>query len=161
MLRRIINRLFLKHRHEIPFLIFFSFLITFILARIISYSVHYNIVPDFLFFVKTVYIQGYHIHHFNFGIILLIIAGFLSLVDSMRSHVRLIAILYGVGLALIVDEFGLLITLNQDAYWGRRSYDAVMVMGLILLNAVYFRSFWRIMGRSIMRAVRRVFPPRE
>src|SRR3990167_9577071 len=126
MFAQILNAFIFKRRKEIPFIIFFTFLVTFFIARLISYSIHNDVVPDFLFFIKTVYIKGYHIHHFNFGILLIVIAGFMSLVDNFRSHVRKIAVLYGIGLALIVDEFGLLITLQQDAYWGRRSYDAVI-----------------------------------
>ena len=154
MFRRIADHLFLNKRGEIPFIIFFTFLVTFFISRIIAYSVHFDKVPDFLFFIRTVYIQGYHIHHFNFGIIILIIAGFLSLVDERRSHARTIAVLYGVGLALVMDEFGLLVTLDANAYWGRRSYDAVMITSLVLLNIVYFKGFWRVMGGTLKRIFR-------
>lgn len=151
MIKKLIHNLFFNRRKEIPFIIFFSFFVTFILSRIIAYSIHKDVVPDILFFVRTVYVKGYHIHHFNFGIIILAVAGFLSLVDAARSHVQKIAVLYGVGLALIADEFGLLVTLNQDVYWGRRSYDAVILIALVLLNIIYFKRFWRVAGGAIRR----------
>ncbi|MBI5413300.1 hypothetical protein HZA42_03065 [Candidatus Peregrinibacteria bacterium] len=124
---------------------------TFFCSRLIAYSIHRDIVPDILFFIGTVYVKGFHIHHFNFGIILLAIAGFISLVDTKRSHIRKIAVLYGVGLALILDEFGMLVTL-KDVYWTSRiNYDAVMLIGVIMLNVVYFGGFWKIMGRKIKK----------
>ncbi len=142
---------FLNRRKEIPFIIFFTFLVTFIITRIIAYSIHADVVPDFLFFVKTIYIKGYHIHHFNIGIVLLIVAGFLSLIDTTRNNIRKIAVLYGIGLTLVMDEFGLLVTLQQDVYWNRASYDGIILTGLILLNMVFFGHFWKVMGARIKR----------
>lgn len=155
MIAKIVDKLILSKRKEIPFLIFFAFLVTFIISRVVSYSIYYDVVPDFLFFVKTVYIKGIHIHHFNFGIILIAAAGLISLTDTVRKHVRGVALIYGVGLALIMDEFGLLVTLNQDAYWGRRSFDAVIITALIMLNVVYFHGFWRVMGRTVKKIATR------
>lgn len=151
MLKRVFHKLILNRRREIPFIIFFTFLVTFLITRIIANSIHMQIVPDFLFFIKTIYIQGYHIHHFNFGIIFLIITGFLSLTDTLRSRVRTIAVFYGIGLALIADEFGLLVTLQKEAYWNRGSYDAVIFTAVILLNIVYFGTFWKIMGGTLRK----------
>ncbi|MEK9132993.1 MAG: hypothetical protein AAB606_04790 [Patescibacteria group bacterium] len=151
MLAELIDKIILSKRKEIPFIVFFAFLVTFAISRSVAYSIYYDVVPDFLFFVRTIYIRGIHIHHFNFGIILIAVAGFISLTDTIRKHVRGVAILYGVGLALIMDEFGLLVTLNQDAYWGRRSYDAIIITSVILLNIVYFRGFWKIMGAKIKK----------
>lgn len=151
MFKNLLTLFILKRRKEVPFLIFFSFLVTFFIARLIAYSIRFDIVPDYLFFIKTIFIRGYHIHHFNFGIILLAMAGFFSLIDNLRSHIHKIAMIYGVGLALVVDEFGLLITLQKDVYWGRRSYDAVIITALILLNIVYFGWFWKIMGVKLQR----------
>lgn len=156
MIKRLLNYLILRRRKEIPFIIFFSFLMTFFFARLISGLIHKDIVPDLLFFVKTVYVRGFHIHHFNFGIILVIVAGFLGFIDTARDHIRKSAVIFGVGLALIVDEFGLLVTLNPDAYWNRISYDAVITIGLILLNAAYFMGFWKVMGRFIKRPFKKI-----
>jgi len=41
------------------------------------------------------------------------------------------AILYGVGLALTFDEFGMWLHLNTD-YWQRASFDAVVAIGSLL-----------------------------
>lgn len=154
MIKQFLKRIIFDKREEIPFIIFFTFLITFLISRAVAYSIYFNVVPDFLFFIRTIYIKGNHIHHFNFGIILISLAGFFSLIDTVRKHVRSIAIFYGVGLALIMDEFGLLVTLNQDAYWGRRSFDAIIITGVVLLNIVYFKGFWTVMGRRFKKVLR-------
>ena len=156
MLKKILDSFILRRRGEVPFIVFFTFLITFCVARLIAYSIRQDVVPDLLFFVKNVFVKGYHIHHFNFGIVILIIAGFLALVDGARNHVRKIGVLFGIGLALIVDEFGLLVTLDQNTYWNRLSYDAVIFTGLILLNAAFFRGFWKIMGRALKASLRKI-----
>lgn len=155
MIKRFLNFIILKRRKEIPFIIFFSFLLTFFVARLIAHAINMNTVPDSLIFIQTVYVKGYHIHHFNFGIILIIISSFLGLIDVNRDHLRKTAMLFGIGLALIVDEFGLLVTLNPDAYWNRGSYDAVIITGLILLNVAYFRGFWKVMGRFIKSPIKK------
>lgn len=149
MFKRVLDQLILNRRREIPFIVFFTFFVTFLITRVIAYSIHFQVVPEFLFFVKTIYIRGYHIHHFNFGIIILIFAGYLSLTDTIRTHIRKIAVLYGIGLALIVDEFGLLVTLEKESYWNRGSYDAAIVTLLILLNSAYFARFWKVMGGKV------------
>jgi hypothetical protein len=49
---------------------------------------------------------------------------------------RLMSILYGVGAALTLDEFGLWLNLQADAYWtkqGRSSIDAVILFGSLLM----------------------------
>lgn len=155
MFKKFLTSLFLKRRKEIPFIIFFTFLVTFSVARIIAYSIYFNMVPRWLFFIKTIYVKGYHIHHFNLGIAILIIAGFLGLVDAARRHLRLISILYGIGLTLVMDEFGLLVTLDKNVYWTRASYDGIIFTAVILLNAVYFRGFWKVMGRALKRMATR------
>ncbi|MDO8657009.1 MAG: hypothetical protein Q7K45_07270 [Nanoarchaeota archaeon] len=148
-----INKIVLDRRKEIPFIIFGTFLITFLIARILGNAVHpQGGEAQFLDFVKPVVINGNYIHHFTWGIILLAVAGFWSLTDAVKLHVRLVSILYGVGLALVMDEFGVLVTLDKNAYWNRGSYDAIIVTTFLLLCALYFSQFWGIMGK-FFRAV--------
>src|SRR5262249_264633 len=57
-----------------------------------------------------------HVHHFNYGLILVSLVGLLALAPRMRQRLRLLAFLFGVGLGLVVDEFALLWNLNPDYY---------------------------------------------
>ncbi|MBI5221852.1 MAG: hypothetical protein HY979_03535, partial [Candidatus Magasanikbacteria bacterium] len=45
---------------------------------------------------------------------------------------------YGIGLGLTFDEFGMWVRL-ADTYWVRQSYDAIIVIFLVLLNIAYYR----------------------
>jgi hypothetical protein len=86
---------------------------------------------------------GQHIHHVVFGIVLMLVSG-ISLVavfeDGTRETGAVLAALFGVGAALVLDEFALVFYL-KDVYWseqGRASVDAVFVAvagtGLLLLG---------------------------
>jgi len=121
---------------DINFWALFGFLPTFIIARFLVY--HF---PELFLEVK-----GVHIHHFTYGIALLSLAGMVALNAKFWRQKVDAAILYGIGLALAFDEFGMWLHLKDD-YWERQSYDAIIIITAILLNIVYLSYFWkRILG---------------
>jgi hypothetical protein len=86
---------------------------------------------------------GRHLHHMTFGIIGLLVCGYLwaneiGMGDSPadRRASRATSVLFGTGAALTLDEFALWLNLEDD-YWtkqGRESIDAVVLFaGLLLL----------------------------
>jgi lysyl-tRNA synthetase, class II len=73
---------------------------------------------------------GVHVHHMVIGVIIMVVAG-LSLIALLPQGLwlQLVALLFGAGVALTLDEFALILRL-QDVYWtteGRLSVDAVIV----------------------------------
>ena len=59
---------------------------------------------------------------------------------------RLMAVSYGVGAALTLDEFALWLNLEPDAYWtreGRLSIDAVIIFGALLAVGAWGAPFFR------------------
>lgn len=89
--------------------------------------------------IKDIYIGGVHVHHQVWGMLLVLIVGLLEFRFRPESPWRdILAALFGVGAALVLDEFALWLHLD-DVYWteeGRKSIDAVMValvVGLALL----------------------------
>jgi hypothetical protein len=71
-------------------------------------------------------VGGEHLHHYMWGIGLVSAVGGVAVhgEDAQRRH-PVVALSYGAGLALIVDEFALLLDL-KDVYWakqGRISID--------------------------------------
>jgi hypothetical protein len=78
--------------------------------------------------------SGLHIHHFVWGICLLIISGFLGFALQPDSPwVEILAVLFGMGTGLALDEFALWLHL-EDVYWseqGRQSLDAVVVAAIV------------------------------
>jgi len=99
---------------------------------------------------------GTHIHHAVFGVILVLIAGVAMVTMAAEGSERqftLAAIVFGIGAALVLDEFALILHL-QDVYWsedGRTSVDAVFVAaavaGLLVLGfnplALFDIDIWR------------------
>jgi hypothetical protein len=89
--------------------------------------------------------SGLHLHHLVWGIVLLLITGFLGFaLDPRTPGTEILAALFGVGAGLTLDEFALWIHL-KDVYWaeeGRSSFDAVLIAvmlgGLIVLGAAPF-----------------------
>ncbi len=77
-----------------------------------------------------------------FGIIILTVAGYLALNFHGQRVRHYIAALYGIGLGLAYDEFGMWLHLKDD-YWIRQSYDAVAIIMVLLINVVYFSNLWR------------------
>lgn len=73
-------------------------------------------------------IAGHHVHHYIFGMILLGLVGGLALFWKPRRGWEWLGVGYGVALALILDEYALLLNLS-DVYWkqqGQLSVDVVL-----------------------------------
>ncbi len=151
-IKKTIDKLIVSKLDEIPFIVFISFLCTFIVARTYVYLTAKDILKSPLF-LEAVYIKGIHIHHLNFGILILVIVGFFSLYDIHAEAHRRLAIFYGIGLGLTFDEFALWLKLQED-YHSRVTYDAVIIICLILLNIAYFPLFWKKMGSRILKLFR-------
>jgi hypothetical protein len=77
---------------------------------------------------------GMHLHHFVWGIFLMIGAGFLGLgLHPGEPWGGIIAAVFGVGVGFTLDEFALW-TRMQDVYWseeGRTSLEAVAVVATV------------------------------
>ncbi|MGH2982633.1 MAG: hypothetical protein ACRDK5_00010 [Solirubrobacterales bacterium] len=77
---------------------------------------------------------GLHIHHLVFGIVLMMLAGFLGFVaDAESPWFEILAGAFGIGMGLTLDEFALWLYLD-DVYWseeGRSSIDAVIFAAII------------------------------
>jgi len=110
-----------------------SFLIAFACVRIAVLLIMERRIPDLY-----VHLGGTHVHHLNFGIFLLSFVGAVTLFAPPAAGRRLdmLASLYGVGLALTFDEFGMWLHLG-GSYWQRGSFDAVTIIGAALALAAY------------------------
>jgi hypothetical protein len=76
---------------------------------------------------------GLHVHHLVFGIVLMLISGFVLALQPGSPWLEIVAGSFGVGAGLTLDEYALWLHL-EDVYWseeGRRSVDAVVIASLI------------------------------
>jgi hypothetical protein len=122
-----------------------SFTVTFAVVRTITYSIKHGVGP-----FGNVSVGGAHLHHYMWGLLLLAIVGAIAVRgdDSTRWH-PLVATAYGVGVALIVDEYALLLNL-QDVYWAKQGKLSIdIAIGLIALGATGFAAI------PIVRRLRR------
>lgn len=122
------------------FILLGSFLLSFILIRISTRLMRSPKVSWWPGSIKTE--GGLHVHHHVFGIVLMLLCGFLAIAVYLPNPwYDLVSAGFGVGAGLTLDEYALWLHLD-DVYWaeeGRRSVDAVIVAavlgGLILLGA--------------------------
>jgi hypothetical protein len=113
-----------------------AFSATFATVRGITYSIRSGRGP-----FRNLSLGGEHVHHYLWGIGLLAGVGAIAVRgdESLRQH-PVVAVSYGSGLALIVDEFALLLDL-RDVYWARQGRISVdLGIGGVAVAGSYFAS---------------------
>ena len=126
---------------ELEILFFVSFLASFGFIRTSAHMIRAQV----SWWPGNVEVGGTHIHHLVWGILLILIFGYVAGVvrpDAPWSHIAVIG--FGIGTGLTMDEFALWLNL-RDVYWekeGRRSIDAVIVVAILAgLAATGFREW--------------------
>ncbi len=107
-----------------------SFVLSFLVTRIITRMIRAGRGP-----FGNVKAGDLHIHHVVPGIILTIIGGFGAVAAGRNSVGALIsAVLFGLGAGLVLDEFALILHLD-DVYWsedGRKSVEIVVLTAALV-----------------------------
>jgi hypothetical protein len=146
---------FKSERRERLFLASIGFLLTFGIVRGITYLIRAGVGP-----IHNVTAGGLHIHHLVWGILILILVGYVWLIEQgVGSNwiASLTALAFGVGAALTLDEFALWLNL-QDVYWtgaGRESIDAVIIFISLLSVGIWGGPFIRAIAKELVFIVRR------
>jgi hypothetical protein len=109
-------------------LAWWSFTATFALLRLLTWLIRIHAAG-----LGNVSAGGVHIHHYIWGILLLIVVGIFGLVDRQPRARSLMGLAFGVALALVVDEAALLIEL-KNVYWSGFGEVSVAI-ALILIGA--------------------------
>lgn len=152
-LRRLYGFHFANERRERFFLASLSFFVTFAVVRGITYMIRAGMGP-----FHNVVAGTTHIHHLVWGIVLLLLVGYIWLSErgvGSSWAASATAILYGVGAALTLDEFALWLNL-KDVYWesaGRISVDAVLLFGSFLSVGWWGGPFIAGLARHLWRQV--------
>ncbi|MFE4670731.1 hypothetical protein ACFRI7_37675 [Streptomyces sp. NPDC056716] len=113
-----------------------AFVLTFLITRLITRLIRAGKGP-----FGNVKAGGLHIHHVVPGVVLTVIGGFCAVAGGQRGFgSALAAVVFGIGAGLVLDEFALILHLD-DVYWseeGRRSVEVVVLtaalVGLLLLG---------------------------
>ncbi len=142
-----------------------AFLATFGVVRFITHSIRAHRLRFLFHDVQSN--NGPHIHHMVFGIIGLLIVGYVATAfyPDRRWARCALAVAYGICAALTLDEFAIWLNV-KDVYWarqGRESVDAVFFFAsLATLGAAgrgFVRALWhdcRVLLRDARSARRRL-----
>lgn len=118
----------LIHSGRLPlYLLFAAFLITFVVTRIITRLIRSGRGP-----FRDNVVGGVHIHHAVPGLLLLVVGAVVSVaVNGVSPAAEGGAVLIGIGMSLVFDEFALILHL-RDVYWAREGQLSVQVVTLTL-----------------------------
>src|SRR5918995_3918538 len=126
---------------ETQFLFFVSFLLSFGFIRTSAHMIRAQV----SWWPGNVEVGGTHIHHLFWGILLLLITGYVGVAIHPGDPWRdIVAVLFGIGTGLTLDEFALWLNL-KDVYWskeGRRSIDAVIVAAVLAALVIMGVRIW-------------------
>jgi hypothetical protein len=130
--------------HELARRALLAFLLTFILARTTVFLIMARRIPNLYLFMHDT-----HVHHLNYGILLLAaVAAYLLFGDPAGERRRLAAFAYGIAMGLTFDEFGMWLHLG-GSYWQRASIDATVVVAGLLALIAYARSMRSFEARHV------------
>ncbi|MFF8843764.1 hypothetical protein ACF08N_13760 [Streptomyces sp. NPDC015127] len=108
-----------------------SFVLTFLVTRTVTRMIRAGRGP-----FRNVTPGGLHIHHVVPGVVLAVVGGFASLGGDRRSVTACVgAVVFGMGVGLVLDEFALILHLD-DVYWteqGRQSVEVVVLAAALAL----------------------------
>lgn len=123
---------------------------TFAVVRGITYSIREGFGP-----FGDVSVGDVHLHHYVWGILLLAVVTWLAIVGTREERKPWLGTGFGIAMALIVDEYALLLNL-EDVYWadeGRASVDvalgAIAVLGVVTAAWGFWRRVTRELGRGL------------
>ena len=123
----------------LAFLALLSFVVGFSAARIFA-TVYPGVV---------VQSSGIHFHHFWYGLLMVVVAGWLGIASNRPEHDRAYAVLFGLGLGLVGDETGLLLTFGD--YRSELTY-VVFVVGLGVAFMVFLAvRYWEQLRDELLR----------
>lgn len=125
-----------------------AFLVTFSLVRWITHSIRAGRHTRIFHNVSA---GGTHFHHLVPGILLMMVSGYIAIAADPSLPKEPMAVLFGIGMALTLDEFALWLHL-EDVYWakeGRQSVDAVIITATIVGLGILGWGFWAELARVV------------
>ncbi len=145
--RGLFRRLVVEQGAEPPFWILVGFLGALGGARLVVHLIlKYHLEHQLFALVPGTDPNPVHVHHFNYGLILIASAGLAALGPLGRRALRGLALMFGIGAGLVFDEFALFWNLDPEYAQGL-SMVAAGVAAAVLVQLIYFRRFWRALAR--------------
>ncbi|MGW6245553.1 hypothetical protein [Streptomyces roseolus] len=108
-----------------------SFVLTFLVTRTVTRLIRAGKGP-----FRNVSSGGLHIHHVVPGVVLAVLGGFGAVASGRHGlGAAAFAVVFGIGAGLVLDEFALILHLD-DVYWseeGRKSVEVVVLTAALVL----------------------------
>ncbi|MBZ4318820.1 hypothetical protein [Streptomyces huiliensis] len=112
-----------------------AFVLTFVVTRIITRLIRAGKGP-----FRNIRPGGLHVHHVVPGVVLMVIGGFGAVAAGRHGLGALAAaVLFGAGAGLVLDEFALILHLD-DVYWteqGRKSVEIVVLTAALVALVLF------------------------
>ncbi|MGW0789720.1 hypothetical protein ACWD04_16015 [Streptomyces sp. NPDC002911] len=117
---------------KLPLLLALSaFVLTFAITRTITRMIRAGKGP-----FRNITPGGVHVHHVVPGVVLTVVGGFGAVASGQRGVAAgILAVVFGMGAGLVLDEFALILHLD-DVYWteeGRQSVEIVVLTASLVL----------------------------
>jgi len=152
--RALFRRLVEQEGAEPPFWMLVGFIVSLGLARLVVHMIlKYHLEKQLFALVPGDDPNPMHVHHFNYGLLLIGVAGLAALFPFGRRALRALALAFGFGCGLVFDEFSLIWNLNPE-YANPSSLVACAAAAAVLVQLTYFRRFWLALARRTVLAVR-------
>jgi CRP-like cAMP-binding protein len=153
--RAMFRRLVVQQGAEPPFWMLVGFIVSLGLARLTVFLIlHFHLEHQLFALVKAPNDPNpMHVHHFNYGLVLIGLSGLAALFPFGRRALRLLALAFGFGCGLVFDEFALFWNLNPE-YAQTASLVAAAAAAAILVQLVWFRRFWGAVMRRAWLTMR-------
>lgn len=152
--RSLFHRLVVQKGAEPPFWMLVGFLASLGGARLVVHLIlKFHLESRLFALVPGTDPNPMHVHHFNYGLILIAAAGLAGLRPLGRRALRGLALVFGLGAGLVFDEFALFWNLDPE-YAQELSVIAAGIAAAALVQLIYFRNFWRAIARRAWLGVR-------
>ena len=122
------------------------------MQRLKNFEVHHRIIAFTIIILATIVctrlavavynpdpiLFHFELHHFDYGVVLLIITLLLQLFDRRREHLYLLPA--GVGLGLILDEYWFI---RRAQAYGTTFYSAIILVVAVILGAMFVNAIMK------------------
>ena len=152
--RALFRRLVVQQGAEPPFWMLVGFIVSLGLARVVvGLILKYGLEKRLFALVPGDDPNPMHVHHFNYGLLLIGLSGLAALFPFGRRALRALAFIFGAGCGLVLDEFALFWNLNPE-YAQSLSLIACGIMAGVLFQLTYFRRYWSALARRMWFVLR-------
>ncbi len=151
--RGLFERLVVQQGAEPPFWMLVGFVVALLGARAVVHLIlHFGLEKQLFALVPGKDPNPMHVHHFNYGLVLIGLSGIAALFPFGRRALRALSFVFGVGCGLVLDELSLFWNLNPS--YENAHLTGAMLAAAVLLQLVYFRRFWVAVARRAWHRVR-------